>query len=146
LQGRGCRALPRFRSTCGSEFLSTPRSFALRFSQLGRAALPDFALAGQLILENPQTSVQRLEIGAGLAKLPTQGIGTGHARRAFALRKTQCSLLSAQLLALLDDPALDLQHDIRVGKRWHGVIAVLVVHCHCRRNVTGAAGPAGGWL
>jgi hypothetical protein len=66
-------------------------------------------------INSARATREPLSTSSRLAKLPAQRIGAGYADGAFALCKTQRSLLSTQLLALVDDPALDLQHDIRVG-------------------------------
>jgi hypothetical protein len=113
--GGKCRAVPRFGGTRVGQFLSESRGFALRFIQLGDTPLRGLSLTGQLTLKDSRTVIQCLEIFAGGHELATQCVDARYPGGPLALCGAQRGLLSAQLLGLLYDPALDLRHDIRVG-------------------------------
>ncbi|HWX68563.1 MAG TPA: hypothetical protein VNY25_02565 [Steroidobacteraceae bacterium] len=144
--GCKCRALSRFSGMRGGQFLSESGGLALRFIQLGEAPLRGLSLTGQLILKDSRTVVQCLEIRAGRAELATECIGARYTGGPLVLCDTQRGLLSAQLLGLLYDPALDLQHDIRVAHSGCGVGFAIVGRLSCRAVTPPGGDPAGGWF
>ncbi|MBV8146739.1 MAG: hypothetical protein JO184_17235 [Gammaproteobacteria bacterium] len=142
--GRKGGALPRFSGTCGVQFLTQFDGFTLRFDQLGDAQLRGLSLTGQFTLKDTRTIVQCREIRAGRAELAAQRIGTRRTSGPLVFCDAQRGLLSAQLLGLLYDPALDLQHDICVGHSGRGLGRAIVGRFRCRAVTLRVSDPAVG--